>query len=193
MSSRDRILKSIADNRPPAQPLPLIDLSMVSVPSDPLESLRTVLGNIGAATVLLSSVEELSAELTDARARGLRAINRVAGAGETDAIDPAAQAASLEDVDIACLSGTVSVAENGAIWVPERNMGNRLLPFICTQLMLVVDRADIVGTMHEAYARIDAFAEGFGAFIAGPSKTADIEQSLVIGAHGAKGLTVYII
>ena len=193
MSSRDRILKSIAANRPPAQPLPLIDLSMVSVPADPLESFRTVLGNIGAATVLLSSVDELSAELTDARAKGLRLINRVAGAGEMDEIDPAAPAASLEDVDIACLSGTVSVAENGAIWVPERNMGNRLLPFICTQLMLVVDRADIIGTMHEAYTRIDAFAEGFGAFIAGPSKTADIEQSLVIGAHGAKGLTVYII
>lgn len=193
MSSRDRILKSITANRPPAQPLPLIDLSLVSMPADPLESFRTVLGNIGAATVLLSSVDELSAELTDARAKGLRLINRVASAGEMDEIDPAAPAASLEDVDIACLSGTVSVAENGAIWVPERNMGNRLLPFICTQLMLVVDRADIVGTMHEAYARIDAFAEGFGAFIAGPSKTADIEQSLVIGAHGAKGLTVYII
>ena len=193
MSSRDRILKAIAANRPPAQPLPDIDLSMVSTPSDPLESFRTILGNLGAATVLLSSVEELSAELTDARARGLRVINRVAGAGVVDEVDPAAAAASLEDVDIACLSGTVSVAENGAIWVPERNMGHRLLPFICTQLMLVVDRADIVATMHQAYAGIDAFAEGFGAFIAGPSKTADIEQSLVIGAHGAKGLTVYII
>lgn len=193
MSSRDHILKAIAANRPPAQPLPEIDLSMVTTPADLLESFRTVLGNIGAATVLLSSVDELTAELAEARAQGLRVINQVAGAGNIDPVDEIMEASSLESVDIACLSGSICVAENGAIWVPERNMGNRLLPFICTRLILVVDRANIVGTMHDAYGRIEAFAEGFGAFIAGPSKTADIEQSLVIGAHGAKGLTVYII
>jgi L-lactate dehydrogenase complex protein LldG len=43
--------------------------------------------------------------------------------------------------------------------------------------------ADIVPTMHEAYRQINIAEEGWGAFIAGPSKTADIEQSLVIGAH----------
>ena len=193
MSSRDYILKAIAANRPPAQPLPEIDLSMVTAPADLLESFRTVLGNIGAATVLLSSVDELGAELAEARAQGLRVINLVPGAGDIDPVDPSAEASLLEDIDITCLSGSICVAENGAIWVPEHSMGNRLLPFICTRLMLVVERANIVGTMHDAYGRIDAFADGFGAFIAGPSKTADIEQALVIGAHGAKGLTVYII
>ena len=56
-----------------------------------------------------------------------------------------------------------------------------------------IDKKDIVSTLHQAYDGIDVAKEGFGAFIAGPSKTADIEQSLVIGAHGARSATVYIV
>ena len=84
------------------------------------------------------------------------------------------------------------MAENGSIWVAESSMINRLLPFICQHLVLVLERKDIVATMHHAYQQLNTFKEGFGVFIAGPSKTADIEQSLVIGAHGARSLVVYV-
>ena len=33
----------------------------------------------------------------------------------------------------------------------------------------------------------------FGTFISGPSKTADIEQALVIGAQAARGVTVVLV
>lgn len=97
---------------------------------------------------------------------------------------------ALKQVDLAILRGVLGVAENGAIWVPEKNTPHRVLPFITQHLVLLLSKADIVYNMHEAYKKINLLDNGFGVFIAGPSKTADIEQSLVIGAQGARTLGV---
>jgi L-lactate dehydrogenase complex protein LldG len=50
-----------------------------------------------------------------------------------------------------------------------------------------------VPTLHEAYQQLAVNEAGYGVFKAGPSKTADIEQSLVIGEHGSMSLLVFII
>lgn len=98
----------------------------------------------------------------------------------------------LEKINVLIAEGQFGVAENGAIWLDESDISNRLLPFITQQLLLVLDRRQIVSTMHQAYQRIKLSETEFGAFISGPSKTADIEQSLVYGAHGAKTLIVIL-
>jgi L-lactate dehydrogenase complex protein LldG len=85
-----------------------------------------------------------------------------------------------------------AVAENGAVWITNDEMRIRALPFICEHLAVVINKKDIVNNMQEAYERIGNNAYDFGVFIAGPSKTADIEQSLVLGAHGPKTMTVFI-
>jgi L-lactate dehydrogenase complex protein LldG len=64
---------------------------------------------------------------------------------------------------------------------------------LATRVAIVLNAATIVPTLHEGYERIDVRATTFGVFVAGPSKTADIEQSLVVGAHGPKELTVIVV
>jgi len=46
--------------------------------------------------------------------------------------------------------------------------------------------------MGEVYKKLNLGKTGFGVFISGPSKTADIEQSMVYGAHGAKEMYVIL-
>jgi L-lactate dehydrogenase complex protein LldG len=72
-------------------------------------------------------------------------------------------------------------------------MGQRVLPYIAQHLAVIVREDSIVSTMHDAYAKIASEDYGFGGFIGGPSKTADIEQALVLGAHGPLSMTVYLI
>ena len=98
----------------------------------------------------------------------------------------------LSDVDIAIIEAEFAVAENGSVWVTDQRMGLRALPFICQHLVVVVPAGNIVATMLEAYEKIGSADYSFGTFIAGPSKTADIEQSLVLGAHGPKTMTVFL-
>jgi L-lactate dehydrogenase complex protein LldG len=99
----------------------------------------------------------------------------------------------LADLGLAIIQGQFGVAENGAIWLTDADLGLRALPFITEHLVIVLREESLVSNMHEAYKRIGEQQSGFGLFIAGPSKTADIEQSLVIGAHGAKSLRVVLV
>ena len=99
----------------------------------------------------------------------------------------------LENVDLAVITAEFAVAENGAVWVKNPDNRHRALYFLATQLLIVVPKENIVDTMHEAYERIEFDKSGYGTFISGPSKTADIEQSLVIGAHGPTAACVLFI
>jgi L-lactate dehydrogenase complex protein LldG len=100
---------------------------------------------------------------------------------------------SLEDVDLAVILSPLAVSENGSIWLTDYHVPQRVLPFICQHLAVIIHKENLVSSMHEAYNKIGSADYGFGVFIAGPSKTADIEQSLVLGAHGPKSMTVFLM
>ncbi len=106
--------------------------------------------------------------------------------------DTVAEAADLNGTDVGIVRGTVGVAENGCVWVPQ-TMRERAVCFISEQLVIVLDKDSLVSNMHQAYRRIGMTGYGYGCFISGPSKTADIEQALVMGAQAARGVTVILV
>ncbi|WP_207426979.1 LUD domain-containing protein [Pedobacter sp. SYSU D00535] len=192
MTSRDKILAAVKANQPDLRPLPEVVIPVSH--ADLIQKYTEVASGIGAKVYEVESVSQIKSILADHFDMSKRKVTTLADFAdfaETDILqlDPHA----LEDVELAILKAELGVAENSALWVAEQHLGQRVVPFICQHLAILVEREKILPTMHQAYEYIGERDYGYAAFIAGPSKTADIEQSLVLGAHGPRSLSVFIV
>ena len=214
MSARDAILAAIRRAAVPAAELP--DLLQVpelagAAPSDLVRRFVEVLEQVGGRAVELPGLEALSAAVAELRA-GLPESVAVQGAARAESgarssvvssvpglaistltIGPDASRTRLDEIELAIVPGRFGVAENAAIWVDEADLPHRALPFVAQHLAIVLPKRDIVADMHAAYRRLPRPLPGYGVFISGPSKTADIEQALVVGAQGPKSLVVLLV
>ena len=135
------------------------------------------------------SLKELLQEQYPNAVRICSTIPEVEGTVSREAL---AAAVKQGEIDLAVVRGEIGVADNGAIWISDRTLPMRAIPFITRYLAVAIETSALVPKMHQAYHAIDFEGLGFGVFISGPSKTADIEQALVVGAHGPLGLTVIL-
>lgn len=195
MSSRDHILSQIKANKPEIIELPHIDLTVFDDSKNLIEEfikkVEIAGGNVFEAISNDDIISKTTAMFQDAKVNfstldGSEKFNTVA-------LDTIKRPQDLEDLDVLILEGDFGVAENGAIWLNDTKIPMRALPFMTKHLVLTLSKENIVPYMHQAYQELDSKTTDFGVFISGPSKTADIEQSLVIGAHGALSLSVFLV
>ena len=108
--------------------------------------------------------------------------------------DNVGRARDLNGTDVGIIRGKFGVAENACVWIPQ-TMKEKAVCFISENLVILLPKSQIVNNMHEAYKRIefDKEYDGYGTFISGPSKTADIAQVLVMGAQAARSATVLLL
>ena len=192
MNSRERILSAIKTNQPAASALPGLD-GFPYEPGGMPAKFISILEAIGGKAHVVKGYTEIREIIKTTFSNAKRIVSTCAEFNEMEKVNGSDDPHLLEDIDLAIVKATLGVAENAAIWLTEDMIPHRVLPFICQYLAAVIHKADIVPTMHHAYEKIGNSGYGFGTFIAGPSKTADIEQSLVLGAHGPKGMTVFVI
>lgn len=105
--------------------------------------------------------------------------------------DDVEDAQTLNGTDVGVIKGEFGVAENGCIWIPQ-TMKEKAVCFISENLIIILEKDRILNNMHEAYKQIAFNDYGYGTFISGPSKTADIAQVLVMGAQAARSVTVVL-
>jgi L-lactate dehydrogenase complex protein LldG len=217
MSARDAILEAVRRNLPrPAVPLP-------EIPGTDRKGIRTGLGYKGHLTGLaevpgfpdagepilpyfrrqLEAMGGRSFEVADAAAARAKvaelfpAAKVVCSAAPevpgTRRVDDVRDPHELNDVDVGVVRSPLGVAEAGAVWVTQTELVVNALGVLSQHLVVLLDPAAIVDTMHDAYGRIDLTASPYGVFLAGPSATGDIEGVIIHGAQGARSLTVLLL
>lgn len=194
--SRQGILDRLRSRTVEPIPLPQIDPDVLIHFDDPLAHFTLTASGVGAAVHRIGQLEEVPAVLEELEAfrdaRQVASLVPAAIEGNTS-LDGFDDPHALKDLDWLIARGDFGVAENGAIWMPATGVPHRVSFFITQHLAIILPASAIVPHMHAAYERIGpTIARDFGVFISGPSKTADIEQSLVLGAHGCRTLTIFL-
>ena len=193
MSSKEDILKKYRANIREQYDMPdLSDIRAITYP-DPLLQFMNMTKSVGGNAIEVEEgrdVNELIRELyPDAKeiASNLPEITIA-----TRNPDEVGRARDLNGTDVGIIRGSFGVAENACVWIPQQ-MKEKAVCFISEHLVILLKKSEIVNNMHEAYRRIQFNDYGYGTFISGPSKTADIAQVLVMGAQAARSATVLLI
>lgn len=103
----------------------------------------------------------------------------------------------FENMEAAITTAEFFIARTGSVLVSAANTAGRQLNIfppvhivIGTQNQLVAEISDAFSSLREKYKNnLPSLIE----LITGPSRTADIEKTLVLGAHGPKELHVFLI
>ena len=204
MSSREDILQNIRRNtrvRYERPDLAELEENALTYP-DKVAQFCAIMKQMGGEAVVLTSEDDINEVIKSRYPNAKRVASNMKEVATGEKIqlityatfhpDDVASPAELDGTDLAVVDGRIGVCENGAVWL-QQDVEQRAVYFISEALIILLDRKNLVNNMHEAYKRIDTGEYGYGVFVSGPSKTADIEQALVMGAHGPRSVTVILL
>ena len=193
MSKKEDILSKYRKNVRERFDMPrLDDIQGITYP-DPLKQFKSMTESVGGKVVELEKdqdVNELIKKLYPEAKEIASHLPEITIATRNP--DTIGSPQALNGTDVGVIKGVFGVAENACVWIPQA-MEEKAVCFISENLVILLKKSEIVNNMHEAYKRIEFNDYGYGTFISGPSKTADIAQVLVMGAQAARSATVVLI
>ena len=191
--SRDVILARARAQRVDPAPLPSRPTSGSGAPDELVTRFMRMVEQVAGICIQRSAGDDLTAILRSHFPDAQRIVSTVdEGPSSTFTVTADTSPAELVRVQVAIIRGRFGVAENAAVWVDEADLPHRAVPFVAEHLVVLLAPDTLVMDMHAAYAALAGQRPGYGVFISGPSKTADIEQSLVIGAQGPRSELVLL-
>ena len=193
MSSKEDILKKYRANVHERFDMPDLSDIKATTYSDPLLQFMNMTKSVGGNAIEVEKgrdINELIRELYPEAKEIASNLPEITIATRNP--DEVGRARDLNGTDVGVIRGSFGVAENACVWIPQQ-MKEKAVMFISENLVILLPKSQIVNNMHEAYRRIEFNDYGYGTFISGPSKTADIAQILVMGAQAARSATVLLL
>jgi len=189
MSSRNTILSRLREVQPTARPLPPVPMFDERLPPL-LETFKQSLARLGGDWDDGPADGNIEQFIHDRFPNALVICSSVPEVHGTRRIEAIKRPHDLNDVDVGVVRPAFAVAETGSIWLSEREFQVNALGYLSQHLVVLLDTADIIGNLHQAYHRQEFFEANYAVLMSGPSATADIEGVLVRGAQGIRSLTV---
>jgi L-lactate dehydrogenase complex protein LldG len=194
MNPRDAILDAVRRNRPAGQhELPALPRFPMDEPGGRIacfvQHLKQMGGTILEAPADTDPLIALRDRLVNAQVI-CSAAPEIAGNRELAQV---ARPVDLADVDVAVVRAAFGVAETGSVLFTEAELQVNALAYLAQHLVVLLDPADIVGSIQDAYGRAEFRSADYAVFHTGPSATADIEGVLIHGAQGVRSLTVVLL
>lgn len=196
MSSKNEILGRLRQHVRETYDMPDLSFKKLTFDDPVAEYIKQTTTTAGAKLIEMKPGDDLNELIRQAYPEAKVISSNVPGIKADRNPDTVECAQDLDGTDVGVIQGGIACAENACVWVPM-DMKQKAICFISEFLVLIVSRKNIVNNMHEAYKALEKLGDnsskyGFGTWMSGPSKTADIEQSLVYGAQAACGLTVLL-
>ncbi|MBL8323816.1 MAG: LUD domain-containing protein [Rubrivivax sp.] len=192
MTARDDILARVRRSPPAARPLPAMPafaapVAPAAASFDDFAAALQRMGGKVAEPPPGSGVAAIARQLFPEAQVIVSATAEVAG---DRALADIHHVRELDDVDVGVVRAPLGVAETGSVLLTERELGVEALGFLAQHLVVLLDPARIVATLHDAYLDAAFRDARYTILMTGPSATADIEGVLIHGAQGIRSLTV---
>lgn len=99
----------------------------------------------------------------------------------------------LANIPVALVKASYAVADIGSLVFPYDENGTSLPHFLSDCVIALVERNQLLPNQFDLLKKVDVEKSKNMVFVAGPSRTADIEKVLVLGAHGPRRFIVIMI
>jgi len=131
MTSKETILAAVLENQPGPAPLPDINI-FFKEGQDFVQQYADTFTGIGGNIFLVNDIESVKAlakEHFDFSKRIITTLPELSDIAELYSltVDPH----TFNDVELAVIRARLGVAENGAVWLSENLVGQRIIPYIC--------------------------------------------------------------